>query len=113
MNTEAGHFVGKDPSVQKIYKKLIKATSRFGPVKIEPKQTSIHLANRFGFAGIYTRRNYIHLELHLDHKLDSRRVVKVDQASPNRFHHTIKISSVGEVDKELIIWLKDAYNLKK
>ena len=84
----------------------------FGPVKIEPKKTSIHLANRFGFAGVYTRSNYINLEIHLDHKIASARVAKVDKASANRFHHTVKLISEKDVDKELLGWLKEAYQLK-
>ena len=81
-------------------------------VKIEPKKTSIHLANRSGFAGVYTCSNYINLELHLSRKLESPRVSKVDQASANRFHHTIRLNSEKDVDKELLEWLGEAYRLK-
>ena len=113
MNTEADHFEGKHSEVQNIYEKLIRSVSKFGPVKIEPKKTSIHLGNRFGFAGVYTRQNYINLEIHLSHKLQSPRIAKVEQASTNRYHHTIRINSTNEVDNELIFWLKEAYDLKK
>jgi len=84
----------------------------YGHVKIEPKKTSIHLGNRFGFAGVYTRKEYINLEVHLNYKLDSRRVTKVEQASANRYHHTIRLSSQKDIDKELLTWLHEAYILK-
>jgi hypothetical protein len=71
------------------------------------------LHNRFGFAGVYTRKDYVNLEVHLNYKLTSKRVSKAEQASTNRFHHTIKLSSVIDVDKELLNWLKEAYELKK
>ena len=105
------HFEGKDPVVKKIYEKLTTELKRFGPIKVEPKKTSIHLANRFGFAGVYTRSNYINLEVHLPSKLQSPRVTKVDQASANRFHHTIKLTSEKDVDVELMGWLWEAYDL--
>jgi len=54
----------------------------------------------------------MNLEMHLKHKLASKRVGKVEQASPNKFHHTIKISSLSDIDKELLGWLKQAYDLK-
>ncbi|MBL7681786.1 MAG: hypothetical protein JNK00_00380 [Flavipsychrobacter sp.] len=111
--TELSHFEGKEPEVKDIYIKIMKGIHEFGAVKIEPKKTSIHLCNRFGFAGIYTRKNYINLELHLSRKLNSDRVTKVEQASANRFHHTIKLSAVSDVDKELLTWLQEAYDLKK
>ncbi|MBS1557004.1 MAG: hypothetical protein JSU09_18945 [Bacteroidetes bacterium] len=111
--TESDHLDGKDPIVGKIYNRLIDQIKKFGQLKIEPKKTSIHLVNRFGFAGVYTRQNYINLEVHLDYKLTSKRVTKVEQASANRFHHTIKLTSEKEVDKELLNWLHEAYELKK
>src|ERR1700758_2560435 len=111
--SENDHLKEKEPIVAKIYERLIKELHKFGPIKIEPKKTSIHLGNRFGFAGVYTRSNYINLELHLNYELKNRRVIKAEQASANRFHHTIKLTSDKEIDKELLTWLKEAYELKK
>ena len=111
--TELDHLQDKDTVVTLIYNKLINALQKFGPLKIEPKKTSIHLGNRFGFAGVYTRKDYMNLEVHLNYKLTSERITRVEQASANRFHHTIKISSPKEVDDELMQWLKQAYELKK
>jgi hypothetical protein len=110
---ELDNVKDKAPEVGAIYERLILELRKFGPLKIEPKKTSIHLGNRFGFAGVYTRKDYIKLEIHLNYKLTGRRVSKVDQASPNRYHHTVKLASVKDVDKELLGWLKQAYDLKK
>ncbi len=111
--TELDHLKDKEQIVTTIYEKLINELRSFGIVKIEPKKTSIHLGNRFGFAGVYTRKNYINLEVHLNYQLTSDRVSKVEQASANRFHHTIKLSEPNEIDEELLNWLKQAYQLKK
>ena len=111
--TERDHLKDKEPSVTAMYEKLIKELQKFGSLKIEPKKTSIHLGNRFGFAGVYTRKDYINLEVHLNYKLTGKRIAKVEQASPNRYHHTIKLSSVKDIDNELLVWLKKSYELKK
>lgn len=111
--TELDHLEGKEKVVADIYEKLIAELQKFGQLKIEPKKTSIHLGNRFGFVGVYTRKDYINLEVHLNHKLVSKRVSKVEQASANRFHHTIKLTTPKDIDKELLTWLKEAYELKK
>lgn len=111
--TELDHLKDKELIVANIYKRLITELQKFGTVRIEPKKTSIHLVNRFGFAGVYTRKDYINLEVHLNRKLASKRVSKVEQASTNRYHHTIRLSDVKEVDKELLSWLREAYDLKK
>jgi hypothetical protein len=111
--TELDHLRGKDEIVKKLYERLIDELRKFGQLKIEPKKTSIHLGNRFGFAGVYTRKDYINLEVHLNYKLVSKRASKIEQASSNRFHHTIKLTSEKDIDKELINWLRQAYDLKK
>src|SRR5579863_6302117 len=103
--TELNNLEKKDIIVTKIYERLIGELQKFGPLKIEPKKTSIHLGNRFGFAGVYTRGNYINLEIHLNYKLTSDRVSKVEQASANRYHHTIKLTSEAAIDQELLDWL--------
>lgn len=106
------HLQNKEPVVSEIYDKLLDEIKKSGPVKVEPKKTSIHWVNRFAFAGIYVRKNFINLEFHLSRKLVSNRVSKVEQGSVNRFHHTIKLSDAKEIDKELLSWLKEAYELK-
>ena len=111
--TELTHLEDKEPIVSEIYEKLIDYLHKFGAIKIEPKKTSIHLGNRFGFAGVYTLKKAINLEIHLNHKLTSPRVSKVEQASANRFHHTVKLNRPSDVDGELMQWLREAYDLKK
>lgn len=111
--TELDHLKDKEHIVTTIYEKLISELHTFGPVKIEPKKTSIHLGNRFGFAGVYTHKDYINLEVHLNYQLTSDRVLKVEQASANRFHHTIRLTQPEDINQELLTWLKAAYELKK
>jgi hypothetical protein len=111
--SELDHLKDKEQNVTDIYNKLIAELRKFGPLKIEPKKTSIHLGNKYGFAGVYTRKDYINLEIHLNYTLTSERVLKMEQGSTNRFHHTIKLSKPKDIDKELLTWLKEASELKK
>lgn len=112
MFSEQDHLQGKDPIVNLIYKKLIKEVQKFGVVKVEPKKASIHLTNRFSFSNITVRKNCLNLEIHLNHKLKSKRFGKAEQVSANRYNHTVTIQSPNEVDDELLGWLKEAYELK-
>ena len=103
------HFSGKEPSVREMYDRLISAVQEFGKVIEEPKKTSIHLVNVSAFAGVQTRGTYILLNIKADHKIESPRIHKADQISASRFHHRVKVSSVNEIDSELIGWLREAY----
>jgi len=105
------HFSGKEPSVQTMYDRLLSALREFGKVIEEPKKTSIHLVNVTAFAGVQTRGTYILLNIKADHKLESPRIHKAEQISARRFHHRVKISSLSEIDNELIGWLHEAYEL--
>lgn len=107
------HFDGKDPVVKKIYDRLVEQCLIFGPVKVESKQTSIHLVNRSAFAGVHTRKGYLNLEVVLSRRLSSSRADKIEQVSANRYHHRFKLVSDKEIDRELVGWLHEAYDLKK
>ena len=105
------HFSGKEPSVRAMYDHLLSALREFGTVIEEPKKTSIHLVNVSAFAGVQTRATYILLNIKADHKIESPRIHKAEQISVKRFHHRVKISSLNEIDTELIGWLHEAYAL--
>jgi hypothetical protein len=83
----------------------------FGEVKEAPKQTSIHLENASGFAGVYTRKSYILLHFRTDYKIDHPRITKCEQLSARRFKHTVKLEGESDVDAQLLNWLKDAYKI--
>ncbi len=105
------HFSGKEPSVRALYDRLLLALQKFGKVIEEPKKTSIHLVNGSAFAGVQTRGTYILLNIKADHKIESPRIHKAEKISARRFHHRVKISSLSEIDSELIGWLHEAYEL--
>jgi uncharacterized protein DUF5655 len=105
------HFQDKDKVVREIYDRLLSKVEKCGPVIEEPKKTSIHLVNRTAFAGVATRKAAINLTIKGDHELSSSRINKTEQASANRFYHEVKLTSPGEVDAELVGWLKAAYAL--
>jgi len=105
------HFEGKEPIVRAIYDRLIASLKPFGAVKQSPKGTSIHLDNANGFAGVYTRKNYLLLHFRTDYKIEHPRITKIEQQSMRRFMHTVKLEKEGDIDAELLKWLKDAYAL--
>src|ERR1700738_1956282 len=104
--TVKSHFDGKDPAVRKIYDRVLKAAGKFGPVVVEPKKTSIHLVNKTAFAGVATRKSAMILTIKSDRKIPSPRIHKSEQTSTRRFHHEVKITSLAEVNSELVTWLK-------
>lgn len=105
------HFEDRVPAVRAIYDRLLAAAQRFGPVREEPKKTSIHLARETAFAGIATRKNALILTLKSATDLKSPRISKHEQASANRWHLEVRLDDPAQVDAEIEGWLKAAYEL--
>ena len=107
----AQHFEGKAPMVESIYKRILKDVHKFGAVIEEPKKTSIHLVNKSAFAGVATQKSALVLTIKSAAPIKHARIKKSEQVSASRFHQEIKLTSPDEVDKVLIGWLQEAYNL--
>ena len=109
--TVKSHFDSKDAVTKTVYQQLLKGVKKFGRVIEDPKKTSIHLVNKTAFAGVATRNKAIVLTIKSDRELSSPRFHKSEQTSARRFHHEVKLTSIAEVDAELLDWLKAAYEL--
>jgi hypothetical protein len=105
------HFAGRAPAVRQIYDRIVGAAEGLGPVREEPKKTSIHLARRTAFAGVATRKDALILTLKSATDIRNRRIVKREQASANRWHVEIRLDDPAQVDAELKAWLKNAMAL--
>jgi Domain of unknown function (DUF5655) len=110
-NSVKEHFTDRAPSVKATYEAILKAAKRLGPVKEEPKKTSIHLVRKSAFAGIATRKSALILTLKADSDVASRRIGKRKRVSANRWHLEVKLDSPETVDTEVVSWLSKAYEL--
>jgi len=50
------HFENRPAVLRNAYDAVLAASRRFGPVKVEPKKTSIHLVRVSAFAGVAVRK---------------------------------------------------------
>jgi hypothetical protein len=105
------HFDNRDPTVKKTYQAILKKARELGPIKEDPKKTSIHLVRKTAFAGIATRRTTLILTIKSDADITSKRIVRREHASRNRWHLEIKLDGPEQVDKEIVGWLERSYEL--
>jgi Domain of unknown function (DUF5655) len=110
-HTVAEHFENRDAAVKRTYKAILGTARKLGPVKEDPKKTTIHLVRKTAFAGIATRKTGLVLTLKSDSDVGNKRIARREQASGNRWHLEIKLDSPEQVDKEIVAWLKKAYEL--
>jgi hypothetical protein len=83
----------------------------FGAYREEIKKTSIHLARNSAFLGVHPRKEHLLVIIKSDKPTKSRRIVKTEQVSANRWHLEVKIAAPSEIDKEFLGWARHAYDL--
>jgi hypothetical protein len=105
------HFVNRDSQVRAIYDRIIEVAKKFGPVEEDPKKTSIHLNRRSAFAGIATRKDSLILTIKSTADIPDPRIIKREQASANRWHLEVRLSSPKEVDSTVKRWLETSYEI--
>lgn len=110
-HTVREHFAKCAPGVEATYARILETAKTFGPVTEEAKKTSIHLVRKTAFAGIATRKTALILTLKSDTNLTSKRIAKREQTSANRWHLEVRLETPDQVDRELVSWLKRAYEL--
>jgi len=110
-HTVASHFTKSDPAVRATYAAILDAARKLGQVKEDPKKTSIHLVRTSAFAGVAAQTRALVLTLKADRRVQSPRIRRAEQASANRWHVEMRLTSPADVDAELRRWLAEAYAL--
>lgn len=84
-------------------------------IKVQKSQISFynrHLFACVSFARVRRKKDcppsYIVVTLGLSHRLESPRIEAATEPCPNRWTHHLLISDTGEIDDELLLWLKEA-----
>ena len=94
-----------------------KMAERFPDTKTKVQKTQITFSNRHVYACISFLRakkkaelpvSYFVLTLGLPYPLESRRVAAKTEPYPGRWTHHVLIAGTGEIDDELMGWVKEA-----
>ncbi len=96
---------------QALYSDLLKAIAPLGPFQVEEKKACLHLVRASAFVGVHPRKHGLLLTIKSAAPIDSPRVLKTGQVSENCWQCDVRLTIDGDIDDELISWLRDAYNL--
>lgn len=110
-NRVSAHFENRDAAVKETYNAILRSARKLGPVKEDPKKTSSHLVRKTAFAGIATRKTGLILTLKSASDIANKRIARREQASAHRWHLEVKLDAPAQVDREIVAWLKQAYEL--
>jgi hypothetical protein len=105
------HFVNRPVVLRATYDAIVKASRRLGPVTAEPKKTSIHLVRVSAFAGVAVQKAALILTVKSAQDIHSPRIARHERTSANRWHLEIRVNGPDDIDKELVTWLAQSYEL--
>lgn len=107
------HFKGKEAVAVPLFRKLkARIKKDIGQIKVISLPCCIHLFGKFDFAAVFPLKDKIRIHFVLDYKLKSPRIYSFSKYSVSRYKYAIYIKDESKIDKELIGWMKEAYNLR-
>ena len=83
---------------------------------VRVQKTQITFSARYGFAFVSLRRMrgcpkvFLIVSFGLSRRLDSPRVAMAAEPYPNRWTHHVIVSEAGQIDDELMGWLREAHD---
>ena len=102
------HFRGKDPKLRSLFDALRRALERSGPLRVDAVESTINLVSKHHFGGIAVRREYLRVGFILDHEIRDRRICRAERVGPHRVSHHVLVSSLSDLDAQLLGWLSEA-----
>jgi len=106
------HFKNKEKA-KELFDFLVKTINeKIGQVQIISIPCCIHLFGNYDFLAALPKKDKLEIRFALDRKLDSRRLKQSVPVSSKNVKNCIDLSSILEIDEELIKWLEESYDLK-
>ena len=111
-------FFNEKPSALPLYEAFAQRLfAEIDNVTVKVQKTQISFSNKCNFAFVSflparkakkRPKTYITVTFGLGYKKDSPRIDAASEPYPNRWTHHMLISSVEEIDDELMSWIKEA-----
>ena len=102
-------YVGPKEALRPIHEKLMESISKFGEFEVAPKKTYISLRRKKQFAMIGPATNS-RVEVGLNMKGVQGNARLNELPAGQMCQYKVKLTDVKEVDKELLGWIKQAYD---
>ena len=119
MDIQVGSFFAQMPQAIPLYQAFAEKISAVYPdVQIKVQKSQISFTNRHPFAFIWLPVRkvkdrpdvYMIVSFGLSRRIDSPRIVEAVEPYPHRWTHHIIVQDPGEIDAELMEWIKESYN---
>ncbi len=76
-----------------------------------PTKTPINLLTQTSFGGVGSRRNWVNFGFVLTREISNPRIPQTERISTRAVVHTVKLTSVADVNRQLKAWIREAYQV--
>ena len=105
-------FMNRPVHFRKLYEIIKNKVKSFGEFREEAVLPDvIFFKTKSTFLAIKVKKAWLDIEFFLDHLEDVPPVKKYLQTSKRRFVHLVSIDEEEDIDKQLMDWISDSYNL--
>jgi len=104
------HFEAR-PKAKAIFDVLVARLKSFGPMSVDAVKNSINLVARHHFGSAHPSKAGLRVGFLLHRKVETERITSHEWAGGAHWGHHVKLKNPGDIDEELLAWLKEAYDL--
>ncbi len=105
------HFKNKPGQIRMIFDRLMQEAHQFGDISVNPVKTSIQVKAGATFLSVRTKRDRVEIEFQLGREIAKLPITRSFRISKNRVLHTAVLERFDQVNKELVGWLQESYEL--
>lgn len=105
------HLRGKSLRVTALYRKFAALVRKCGPVTLSPNKTRIAFMARMRFAGCNIGKDTLRIGFLLSRRVRNARIPRVEFIPPRYYLHRLSVRAPGELNGELLGWLRDSYRM--
>lgn len=105
------HFAGRPAPLREAFDALVAACLPEPAARVEPLRTTIHLMAGRAFAMATPRRDTLKVSVLLARRVEAPRIERHETLSASRHVHTLLVRGPGDVDAQLVAWLREAQAL--
>jgi hypothetical protein len=107
------HLRDKSPEVVALFEKLMRELRRLGEIALNPVKTSIQIRAGATFLSIRVKKDHLEIDFQLDREVKEFPVYRAVRVSKSRVLHFAVLESPGDIDEQLVGWLRESYELIK
>ena len=105
------YFSTGPPFERPIFEAIMAGLAGVGPIHVEPVSVGIFLKKARGFSELRPMTKWVAVSFVLDHTVRSARIARKVYESGAHRYHVVNVRGPGEVDEELLDWLRESYEL--